>query len=51
MIVWPVSQTVSVTGHPCQVRYSQMGPRGSTLKLQVLEEVKSGRARDGKVRD
>lgn len=30
---------------------SQLGPRGSTLKLQILEEMKSGRARNGKVRD
>lgn len=38
VIVWPDRQTVSSPGHPCQVRDSQLGPRGSTLKLQIPEE-------------
>lgn len=44
-------QTVSATGRLCKVRDSELGPRGSTLKLRIPEEVKSGRAGDGKVRD
>lgn len=53
MILWPDRLTLSATttDHPCQVRNLQLGPRDTTLKLQIPEEVKSGRVRDGKVRD